>query len=588
MHSLWTFVSETVGQAYPDFTGKVKLSPPPKWQNGDYCFNVWDIARQFSLKWSEIAHTLSDSIGSHSDVVRYIEVMGIYVNLCLTDKAFLGLLAESRKTKPAESTGAQEWSVIVDYIGINIGKPLHIGHICTPSIGQVFCNIYRYKWRKVIGDVHTGDWGGIFGRLIAWWKRWGDEMEFQKNPVRHLLSLYQMVSSQIEPGEWVEPDGDLNNLCREEFRKLSSGDEESIRLWGRFTSESLTKMEETLWLLNVRPDVAIGESFYEWLPLPKLGEYPDLIFTMGNVVEELIFAGIAQRSQDGSVGVSFPEGSKLPSNILQKKDGTHGYFASDLACIKYRLMNGWNPSKIIYCTDMRQALHFKQVFAVARMAWWVSGEIELVHAPNGFISLPEWAMSTRKWNVVWLDDLFDEAFTRTRAILEEKSRTLSDEDTRSIAIGWLKYSYLMRDREGNVIFNWDNALNLEGRSGPYIQYAYVRSKKLNAQLAIDPNEAKEIPMSEVGLTEQDKTLIKVLIRMDEAIDEVIKTHKPHHLALYCYDLATTFNSFYALSPTIVGETNPDIKFIRSVLSKMTEEKLRLWFELLGINMPSEM
>jgi arginyl-tRNA synthetase len=133
----------------------------------------------------------------------------------------------------------------------------------------------------------------------------------------------------------------------------------------------------------------------------------------------------------------------------------------------------------------------------------------------------------------------------------------------------------MRDREGNIVFNWDTALNLEGRSGPYIQYAYVRSKKLNAQLNLDSNEAKEIPTGEFGLTEHDKALIKVLIRMDEAIDEVIKTHKPHHLALYCYDLATTFNSFYALSPSIIGETIADLKLIRSVLSKMTEEKLKI-------------
>lgn len=165
--------------------------------------------------------------------------------------------------------------------------------------------------------------------------------------------------------------------------------------------------------------------------------------------------------------------------MLAKRDGTHGYLASDLAAIKYRLTNGWNPSKILYCVDVRQALHFKQLFAIARKAWpELLKNVELCHVSNGFIRLKDGAMSTRKGNIIRLQDLIDEGFDRTKAIIESKGVHLSDENLRSIAVGAIKYSYLMQDREKDIVFDWDKALSLEGHSGPYIQYAYVRAKNI--------------------------------------------------------------------------------------------------------------
>lgn len=141
---------------------------------------------------------------------------------------------------------------------------------------------------------------------------------------------------------------------------------------------------------------------------------------MDMIVNELLEKGIATKNEDNSVGIIFPEETKLPSTILEKRDGTHGYLASDLACIKYRVTNGWNPDKISIGTDVRQALHFRQVFMTARMAGWVPENIELVHVGNGFISLPDGAMSSRKGNIIRLEDLVSEGFNRTKKILEEK------------------------------------------------------------------------------------------------------------------------------------------------------------------------
>jgi arginyl-tRNA synthetase len=253
---------------------------------------------------------------------------------------------------------------------------------------------------------------------------------------------------------------------------------------------------------------------------------------MKDIVRELIEKGVATQNEDGSVGVVFPEETKMPSCILQKKDGTGLYLTSDLAAIKYRLTNGWNPTKLVYSVDVRQQLHLKQAFWIARAAWpELTKDVEFFHAFNGFIKLKEGAMSTRHGTVIFLEKLIEEGFTRTKLILEEKGRTLKDEDIQAITIAAIKYSYLAQDREKDVTFDWDKALNFEGNSGPYIQYAYVRAKKMIDGQSLQ-SEGSHVPPSA-----HDKDLLSCLARFDEIIDTTATSYKPHHLALYAYELA---------------------------------------------------
>ncbi len=184
-----------------------------------------------------------------------------------------------------------------------------------------------------------------------------------------------------------------------------------MHLWKWFTEISIQAIEIQLRVLNVQATYNIGESFYEGmgLPRPNNEDYPELEFDMKSIVRELVEKGIATQNEDGSVGVVFSEESKIPSCVLQKKDGTGLYLTSDLAAIKYRLTNGWNPSKLIYCIDIRQQLHMRQAFAIAHMAWPELTEgVELFHAFNGYIRLKEGAMSTRHGTVIFLDKLLDE------------------------------------------------------------------------------------------------------------------------------------------------------------------------------------
>lgn len=576
MQNLTSIISSHIKNLYGDIWFSPTLSAPPKPEHGEYCFGVFTLAKPLGKAPNIIAEEIVGRLRSDADNFTQVNVIGGYVNFSCTARIWIDILLDIQNLKSQE-----KWkTIIVDYIGANIGKPLHIGHLCTPSIGQSLINTYRYLGYHVIGDTHVGDWW-LFGKLIAAHKLFGRENGLKEKWVEYLLELYIEITARCEA------DKNIEEYCRNEFRKLSDGDEENMRLWGEFTSVSLKSMNATLATIHVKPDFDIGESFYENLPLPKIWDQPTLIYTMNDVITELLEKKIAIKNEDGSVAVTFPEEKKLPSVVIQKKDGTNLYLTADICAIKYRMTNWWNPSKIIYAVDLRQQMHFKQCFEICRMAGWLEN-IELYHAGNGHISLPDGAMSTRKWNIIRLEDLVNEWFIRTKKILEEKWRTwensLSENNIREIAVGAIKYSYLMQDRERNVTFDWDKALSFEGNSGPYIQYACVRAAKVAKDQTISINNA----IWDLNLSPYDTALIRTLSGMESKIQATADTYKPHTLALYCYDLAVCFNSFYVHTPKILEESDENLKNLRLSLCKLTSEKLTLGFDLLGIKMPSEM
>ena len=673
-------------------TSAIEISPAPKPELGEYCINVFPLTRLINesplsegeglgVRWKSpniIAGEIAIELAKHTDIFKSTSATGGYVNFFLTDTVWLSLFADIGKNGESEGatlserrwnqkknereqsesefvdpSGAfgtfQSWKVlqkktiIVDYIGANAGKPLHIAHICTPSIGQVICNVYRHLGYRVIGDSHFGDWGGIFGRIIFAWKNLvneryfpeyahelrifqalelsGDhnwEFEEWKNRklaefgINFILKLYQITYIY----SWIG-DAGTNKDAREEaykreFKKLSEWDHENTELWQKFTSISIAETEKKLDLLNVHATFNIGESFYEWLDLPRPnnekypllnGENNDKKCTMKDIVKELVDKwiaidnSIATNGEDKSIGIEFPPETKLPSCVLQKKDGTGLYLTSDLAAIRYRLTNGWNPEKIIYSVDVRQQLHLRQAFWIAQKAWWEelgAKDIEFTHAFNGFIKLKEGAMSTRHGTVIFLEALIDEGNERTEKILEEKWRVgekiLKKEDIQAITIAAIKYSYLAQDREKDVTFDWDKALSFEGNSWPYIQYAYVRGNKLiqDAKWKMKNFDTDTFESWILNLSSFDKSLIQILARFDEVVDTVANTYKPHHLALYAYDVAGVFNSFYVHTPKILEETDAALRQIRLALVSATVKTLSTSFDLLGIQMPSEM
>ncbi len=618
-----------------------------------------------------------------------MEVAAWYLNIKVANTAFTKIFLEAiTNGEILANFEKKDETIIVDYIGANVGKPLHIGHMCTPNIGQSLINLYKKLGYNVIGDSHIGDWGIIFWKLILAYKLWGSEEKLKENAIDHLLELYIKVTEEIEKDDkisdqilaeithlwtsnikgstieilnylkekWDEKEKEIcvkyldiyknyEQQTRDTFKLLSEGDKDSIKMWETFTRESIRFMNIQLARLNVKPDYNIGESFYEGLGLPKIENYPDLgcdiiksewentvikkFHDMEWVVDFLVKKWVATKNDDGSVWVIFPDETKLPSCILQKRDGTHGYLASDLAAIKYRSEN-WSPAKIVYSVDIRQELHFKQAFYIAKAAGWLNKEphltspykgeeqiqnlnsptrrgdggagvrsTELFHAANWFISLKDGAMSTRTGKIIRLEALLDEAESRAEKIILEKRQDIQGEElkklSRTIGIGAIKYGYLSKSRLTNVVFDWDEFMTFEGNSGPYIQYAYVRAKSvLWDEKNVIPADAGIYQLSKNPSfpsasfeTPEEKELMKALFEYKNTLLQASRENYPHIIAGYAYELTKKFNSLYAKVP-LQNETDANKRNLRLLLVDTFARILKDAFSILAIDMPERM
>lgn len=558
---------------------EIKLDTPPKKELGDFCFGPFLLAKPTGKNPALISNELKNALENNPNFLE-LSVAGPYLNFKLSYKFYSDIFLNESQSIP------QVWAwktIVVDYIGANVGKPLHIGHMCTPNQGQVTCNLYRLLGYQVIGDSHIWDWGIIFWKLILAYKMWWDESKLKENAVNHLFDLYVKVTAETEKDETLE------EQTRAEFKKLSQWDADSIKLWQSFTSYSISAMQVQLNRLNVKPDFDIGESFYEGIGLPKMGNYPDLQFKMSDIVKELIEKKVAIKNEDGSVWVTFDETTKIPSCMLAKRDGTHGYLASDLAAIKYRVSN-WNPSRIIYHVDSRQELHFKQAFEIAKNAGW-STTTETFFAWNGFIRLKDGAMSTRKGNIIKLDDLLDEAVQRAKNIILEKNPEASEKDlleiSEIIGIGAIKYWYLSKSRTTDMIFDWDEFMTFEWNSFPYVAYSYVRALRVLEKSQTTLETIKNTQISSTFSQSEQINLFKEITALNETLIWVHDAILPHNLVGYVYNLSKNFSAFYN-AINILSEENQEKKLLNLKLIVSYTQTLELVFNILAIKLPTKM
>ena len=565
---------------------EIKLENPPKKELWDYAFGCFLLARDLKKNPAQIAWDIMELIKSE-DLIESSSVAGPYLNIKVNKNSFTEKFLdyiesdnfEKNKIKNSNKT------IIVDYISANIWKPLHIWHICTPSIGQSLINCYRKLWYNVIWDNHLWDWGIIFGKLIFSYKYFWEKInELEKNPIDYLLKLYIDITSEAKE----KPE--LEDWFRKTFKKLSEWDKEYTELWKLFTSYSLKDLKNQLKRLNVSPDINIGESFFEWLDLPKLEKVPELKYDMKSVVNELKEKGIATVTENEdwtkSIWVNFPEADNLSSCILQKKDWTHWYLASDLACVKYRREN-WNPQKIIYLTDFRQQLHFKQLFNISNRAEWLNNT-ELFHAYNWTISLKDWAMSTREWRIIKLDKLLDEAEQRAEKIILEKRDDIQWEELKELSkkiwIWAIKYWYLKKNRESDIVFDWDEFMSFEWNSGPYIQYAYVRAIRILEKENYNSEDKTKDSSFE---SSSEIELAKKIMNFNNILEKSTLNNYPHIIAEYAYDLTKSFSNFYN-NVTVKDEVDENYKKLKLVLVDSFAKTLKESFEILGIEMPEKM
>ena len=572
----------------------IELAVPPKKKLWDFAFWCFPIAKAAKKSPADIASELKDFIEKNNfPEIKKLEIAWPYLNIFIARNKSSALKKLEYFLEVQSKKSEYNKTMIVDYIWANVGKPLHIGHICTPCQWQTMVNALKFQGYKVISDSHIWDWGIIFWKLISAFKKYWDDTKLAENAVDHLLELYIKITADAEKDE------NLEENFREEFKKLSEGDKASIAYWQMFTSESISSMNNLLARLYVTPQYNVWESFYEGIGLPKIEDYPDLETNMYQIVDELVEAGIATKNEDNSVWVEFPEESGLSSCILQKRNGTHWYLASDLACIKYRMQN-WAPERIIYSVDVRQKLHFEQAFYIANQAWWLKrkwqADTQLFHAYNWFISGKEWAFSTRKGNIIKLWKVLDEAEEKASTLILSKRQDFSTEKLTELArVIWIwaiKYGYLKKKRTTDVVFDWDEFMTFEGNSGPYIQYAYVRATKILKDYSLD----WEINFTNTGTYENEVALEKFEILAAKlssfyelwwVLEETTDTMMPHLIAQYSYSLTKDFNDFYD-KVRIASEYDLNMKNAYIMIVQSYAKTIENTFFILWIELPDEM
>jgi arginyl-tRNA synthetase len=354
----------------------------------------------------------------------------------------------------------------------------------------------------------------------------------------------------------AKEDEGWKDACRRELVKLQQGEQDNLELWKRFIDISIAEFGRMYGELGVKFDTYRGESFYNAM--------------MPGVVERLLEMGLAKESE-GALIVDL-SAEKLAVAIVRKSDGGYNYTTSDLACVESRVAE-YAPERIIYVTDDRQQLHFKQFFSIAAK---MGHTAKLVHVPFGLMSYQGKAISTREGNLIKLDDLLAEAVRRSYDIVAPRGGDM--QLARAIGYGAVKYADLSHDPATAIDFDWDKALALEGNSGPYLQYAFARVSSLMDKAGeFDKGGAFAVE------TPAEKRLALQLMEFPGAVVRAAEAYKPSILADYLFQTAQLYSSFYQNSPILKVEEPRRSARLR--LCALFGEILKRGLGLLGIEAP---
>ena len=550
--------------AFPgeDFSG-VRVVPATDAKFGDYqCNDALKFAKRVRMNPREVAAKVVEALDK--GCFEKVEIAGPgFLNLTVSKAWLNGELKAlgTSKTLGIVQQGAGK-TVVIDYSSPNAAKQMHIGHIRSTVIGNAIDRIFRALGYRVIADNHLGDWGTQFGILIKGYRELLTQEERDNLTVANLEKCYVLSAAKAK-----EEDGIWKEDCKRELVKLQQGDEANLALWKKFIEISIGEFDRMYAKLGVKFDTYRGESYYNE--------------TMPKVVEKLEEMGLAKESE-GALVVNLEE-EKLGVAIVRKSDGGYNYTTSDLACVKTRVED-YDPERIIYVTDARQQLHFKQWFNIAGKMGYT---VKLVHVPFGLMSYQGKAISTREGNLIRLEELLAEA--KKRALDIVKDRGGDEELAEAIGYGAVKYSDLSHDPITDIDFSWDKALALEGNSGPYLQYAYARVCSLLAKGTGEDNsrifEFSNCELRTFAIeTPSEKRLALALLEFPGAVKRAAEAYKPSVLADYLFQTAQLYSSFYQSSPILKSEES--VRNARLALCRLFGEVLRRGLDLLGIATPS--
>lgn len=539
------------------------IETPPDKKMGDYALPCFRLSKTMRCAPQMIAGKLAEKIACEE--IDHVEVVGGYLNVFLRRGGLARDIVEAVLKNPGRwgsSEIGKGKTVCLDYSSINIAKRFHIGHLSTTMIGNSLKRIYDFNGYTTVGINHLGDWGTQFGKMICAYKKWGNREEVEKGGVQAMVDLYVRFHHEAEQHPELEDEG------RAWFKKIEDGDQEAMEIFTWFKEVTLKDTQRVYDLLGVSFDSYAGESFYN--------------DKMAPVVEELREKGLLIESQGAQV-VDL-EAYGMPPALILRSDGATLYITRDLAAAFYR-HNTYHFDKCLYVVAYQQNLHFKQLFKIIELMGhgWYKG---MEHVSFGMVSYEGRALSTREGYVVYLEDLLNKAVEKAREIIEEKSPNLpnKDEVARQVGVGAVVYFDLHNDRNKDIDFRWERALNFDGETGPYVQYTHARCcsvlRKAEAFAAAEPDYS-------VITDDEAQDVLMLISHFPQVVRKAMEQSEPSLITRHTTQLAQAYNKYY-FEHRIMDESDPAGTAARVNLTRAVRDVIRTGLYLIGVEAPERM
>jgi len=561
--SLSQILATHTGLPAEELIGSIETPQDPKM--GHLAFPCFRLAKDLKKAPPAIAADIAAKILEHRpNWLADAKATGPYVNCFFNREAFaedvLQALLQAGESYGANGQGNGQ-NVCMDYSSPNIAKPFHVGHLGSTIIGLSLDKIHRFLGYNVTAINYIGDWGTQFGKVITAYLKWGCKEDIEKTGIDGLVALY------VRFHEEADKDSALNDEARAWVVKLQDGNEEGLALWRWFVDISLRDFKRMYTRLGINFDHYRGESYYN--------------DKMEAAVELIRQKGLLQES-DGAQIVDLEEYDMPPCLILRSDGGTL-YPTRDIAAAIDRF-NSFAFDKSLYITGQEQILHFSQFFKVLELMGfpWAKG---LVHIPYGMFRFEGGKMSSRRGDVIKMEELLNEAVAKTRAIIEEKNPTLADKDTvaEQVGIGALMFNKLYTNRIKDTVFNWELMLNFDGETGPYVQYAHARACSV-----LEKGEYTESSTFDPALLTDNEAfdVLRIIYDFPAKIEDAAAKYEPFMIARQLVALAQAFNAFYHHHVVLVEDAA--VRQARLSLVAAVKTQLKIGLGLLGIAAPTAM
>lgn len=541
---------------------------PPQRDMGDFAIPCFRFAKILKKSPTLISQDFAEKISDLPEFMDRVEVAGPYLNVFLNASVFNRTVASS--ILESDDLLKFDWgsgqTVLLDYSSPNIAKPFHVGHAFTTILGDVLARMYASTGHEVVRINHLGDYGTQFGKLIVAYEKWGDAAALKEDAIKELLRIY------VKFHEEAKLNPELEDLARAKFRNLEAGEPYEYELWEKFREFSLNEFKRIYDRLGMYFDSYKGEAFYI-----------DMLDKVVNLLEE---KGILVDSQGAKI-VDLEEYS-LPPTIVRKSDGSSIYATRDIAAAIYRHKK-YNFDKLLYVVGQTQELHFKQLFATLKKAGFDWAD-NMEFVGFGLVKFPEGVkLSTRSGDVVYLEDLINEAVSRTKAVIEKNNTNVDDMMSQEeienaseiIALASVRYTFLRNGRERDIVFSWDEILDYEGDTAPYMLYAYARARSILRKSAIDAQELSSANLSLLS-EEQEFELLTEINNLSVSLQQALKNNEPSIFARQIMTVCRSFSRFYN-QVSILQADSADLKLARLALVEAFSKVVKAALALLGID-----